>query len=251
MKLNFNKNSALWTAAILHVVIFAVLLLSILIESFLQDKPPHVFQMVSEPLPSEAQPQGNPSMEPMPNFELPEVEPLEIPEPRISNTTAPSSTPVEQPKEEKLISYADFRKKVPEKKSRPRTTTRPNVTVPSINTEQFSANLQSNLITVDTNTTNALTAAERTALQRYGNEISIRLNRAWTKPVNLSGINLETTVMFDVSSSGRISNIRFRPGSGNASFDESVKAAFTSFIPIGPTPTGEGHVFTKSFKMIN
>jgi TonB family protein len=88
-------------------------------------------------------------------------------------------------------------------------------------------------------------------LQRYGDQLNSRLNRAWIKPTNLVGVGLVVTVVFDVSSSGRISNIRLRPASGNPSFDASVKAAFTRVSSGGVTPTGQGHSFTMSFKMVD
>lgn len=257
--MKFNRTPALWTSTILHVIVFAVLLLSMLIEALWPEERPHVFEMVSQPLPSESKPQNNLSTEPLPDFQLPEVEPLKIPPPEAPQAATSPSAPIEQPVdppkvEEKLISIEDFRKIVPAKKNtKPRTTrpSRPNITVPTINTEQFSANLQSSLTTTSENAPSNLTVAERTELQRYGAELNRRLNSAWIKPANLSGINLVTTVVFDVSSSGAISNIRFRLGSGNTSFDESVKAAFIRVGSGDITPTRQSHTFTMSFKMVN
>jgi len=56
--------------------------------------------------------------------------------------------------------------------------------------------------------------------------------------------------VFDVSASGRISNVRLRPASGNSAFDASVLAAFRQVTGIGPTPSGQSHVFTMSFRMV-
>ena len=267
--MKFNQNPALWTSTILHLVVFVVLSLVTLIEALWPKEQPHVFEMVSEPSPNEALAQNNTYTEPLPDFQLPQVEPLVTTKPEIRNAVVPPSKPeiqntvvppskpvekpVEPPKEEKLISYEDFRKKIPEKKTKPSTIrpSRPTVTAPTINTEKFSSNLQSSLTTVQESTSSALTAEERTALQRYGDQLNSRLNRAWIKPENLSGIHLVAIVVFDVSRSGQISNIRFSPSSGNASFDESVKAAFASVFSGGPTPTGQEHTFTMSFKMVN
>ena len=252
-----NRNPALWTSAILHLVIFVVLGLATLIEILLPKEQMHVFEMVSEPSPSEDPGQNRAPVESLPDFSLPEVQPLEIPEPVVPNP-APTRKPVEQPVElpepkETLISYEDFIKENPirQPKTRKLQPSKPTIKVPTINTEKFGINLQSSLTTTDTGSSSTLTAVEQTALQRYGNELNQRLNRAWIKPENLTGINLVTTVVFEVSSSGRISNIQLRPGSGNTSFDESVKAAFLKVGSGGPTPTGQGHTFTMSFKVMN
>ncbi|MGK0176443.1 MAG: outer membrane biosynthesis protein TonB [Lentimonas sp.] len=259
--MKFKRNPAFWTSTILHLVVLVALLLVTLVEAFLPKEQPHVFEMVSEPLANENTQQSRASLEPVPDFSLPEVQPLEIPQPVVSNRAPvekPVERPVEQPVEpaksnEPLMSYEDFIKKNPIKQpktQRPQPS-RPNIKVPTINTEKFGINLQSSLTTADESVSSTLTAVERTALQRYGDQLNSRLNRAWIKPEKFSGINLVTTIVFDVSSSGRISNIRLRPGSGNPSFDESVKAAFLRVGSGGVTPTGQGHTFTMSFKIMN
>ena len=161
--------------------------------------------------------------------------------------------PRPQPTPKPLISAADFFKKNPKKNPKPRKSqpTRPAYQAPTINTSKIQQNLQSNLPTTVHAPSGSLTAAQRTALQRYGDQLNSRLNRAWIKPANLAGVGLVVTVVFDVSSSGRISNIRLRPASGNPSFDTSVKAAFTGVRSGGVTPTGQAHSFTMSFKMVD
>lgn len=255
--MKLNRNPALWTSAILHLVVLAALSLATLIEALLPKEQQHVFEMVSESPPSENARQSNASAESIPDFSLPEVKPLEIPEPVIPNTTPaqkPVTQPVEQPKpKEQLISYADFIKENPIKqpKTKKLQPSRPNIKVPTINTEKFGVNLQSSLTTADASTSSALTEAERTALQRYGDQLNSRLNRAWVKPENLSGINMVATVVFDVSSSGTISSVRLSPGSGNPAFDQSVKAAFLRVGSGGLTPTGQRHTFSMTFKTLN
>ena len=269
--MKLNQNQALWASAILHVVVLVALFLATLVEFFVPKEQPHVFEMVSEPLPDEAMPQNNSSAAPLPDdFSLPEVQPLEIPEftaPTVPQPVEPAVVeqpilePVVEPAKpveparpvEQRMTYEEFLKKNPIKEPKTRRTqpSSPNIKAPTINTEKFGVNLQSSLTTTNESASNTLTALERTALQRYGDRLNGLLNRAWIKPENLSGINLLATVVFDVSSSGNISNIRFRPGSGNASFDESVKAAFIRVGSGGATPTGQGHTFTMSFKMVN
>lgn len=276
--INPNTNSALWSSAILHLALLVAFFLITLIKSFLPKEPLHIFEMVNEPVLDNSVPGGEPKEplpEPAPNFELPEVKPLKIPDPVIPKpelvekpvepaveqaAKPPVKSPVKPPvepaaeaKKEQLVSYADFIKENP-KKPKPRKSqpnNNPNIKAPTINTEKYSANLASKLTTVNDSAASSMSAAERTALQRYGDLLHNRLNSAWIKPESLSGLNLMATVVFDVSSSGRIANIRFQPGSGNASFDESIKAAFLKVVSGGPTPTGQGHTFTMSFRMIN
>ena len=277
----FSVNPAFRASVILHLALIVLLFLITVAKFFLPKEQVHVFEMVSPPAPSNPR-QDSVSAEPLPDLVLPDVKPLEIPtpvvpkvepveppveppvklpveppvkppvEPPVKPPVEPPVKPPVEPKKEKLMSYTDFLKENP-KSSKPRKTqsSKTSLNVPTINTEKFSANLESKLKTVDKGTTNTLTSDERSALQRYGDQLNRRLNSAWMKPANLSGLNLEVTVVFDVSSSGRISNIRFHPGSGNASFDESVKAAFSKVGSGGITPTGQSHTFTMSFKMVN
>ena len=257
-----KKNQSLWTSVILHVALFIALFLSTIVEAFLPKEKLHVFEMVSEPSPQDAAQSSAAPMETPPDLEMPEVKPMDIPDPVMPAPTPPEPAPVKQrpeptpvkpkPKPEpKIMSAADFFKKNPKPDPKPRKPqpTKPAFVAPTIDTSRIQQNLQNNLPTTVHNPSGSLTAAERTALQRYGDQLNRRLNRAWIKPANLAGVGLQVTVVFDVSSSGRISNIRLRPASGNASFDASVKAAFKRVGSGGVTPTGQSHSFTMSFKM--
>ena len=257
--MGIKNNQSLWSSVILHGALIVALFLSTIIEAFLPKEKPHVFEMVSQPSPSNAPQSRSAPTEPPPSLDLPDVKPMDIPDPVISEPapTPPKPSPVvkprPQPTPKPLISAADFFKKNPKKNPKPRKSqpTRPAYQAPTINTSKIQQNLQSNLPTTVHAPSGSLTAAERTALQRYGDQLNSRLNRAWIKPTNLAGVGLVVTVVFDVSSSGRISNIRLRPASGNPSFDTSVKAAFTGVSSGGVTPTGQAHSFTMSFKMVD
>jgi protein TonB len=253
--MGIKNNQSLWSSVILHGALIVALFLSTIIEAFLPKEKPHVFEMVSQPSPSNmAQSRSAPTESP-PSLDLPDVKPMDIADPVMLKPVVkprPQPTPVRAtPKP--LISAADFFKQNPKKnpKPRPPQPTRSVYQAPTINTSKIQQNLQSNLPTTVHAPSGSLTDAQRTALQRYGDQLNSRLNRAWIKPTNLAGVGLVVTVVFDVSSSGRISNIRLRPASGNPSFDTSVKAAFTRVSSGGVTPTGQGHSFTMSFKMVD
>ena len=260
--MGIKNNQSLWSSVILHGALIVALFLSTIIEAFLPKEKPHVFEMVSQPSPSNAAPSPAAPTEPPPSLDLLDVKPMDIADPVILKAAPappksvvkprPQPTPVKAtPKP--LISAADFFKQNPKKNPEPRKSqpTRPAYQAPTINTSKIQQNLQSNLPTTVHAPSGSLTAAERTALQRYGDQLNRRLNRAWIKPANLAGVGLVVTVVFDVSSSGRISNIRLRPASGNPSFDTSVKAAFKPVSSGGVTPTGQAHSFTMSFKMVD
>ena len=253
--MSIKNNQSLWSSVILHGALIIALFLSTIIEAFLPKEKPHVFEMVSQSSPSNAAPSPAAPTNTPPNLELPDVPPMDIADP-VMPEPEPETAPEPlkpTPKPEPLMSLKDFREKNPEKLSKPRKPqpAKPVFVAPTINTSKIQQNLQSNLPTTVHAPSGSLTAAERTALQRYGDQLNSRLNRAWIKPANLAGVGLVVTVVFDVSSSGRISNIRLRPASGNPSFDTSVKAAFTRVISGGVTPTGQAHSFTMSFKMVD
>lgn len=263
-----NKNQSLWTSVILHVALLIALFLSTIVEAFLPKEKPHVFEMVSEPSPQNAAQSRAVPMATPPDLEMPEVKRMDIADPMMPEPTPalpnpvsvvkarPEPTPVRltpKPEPPKLMSLDDFRKKHPEKPPKPPKPApkQPAFIVPKINTSRIQETLQQNLPTQVYHSSASLSTAELKALDRYGAQLNSRLNRAWIKPANLAGVGLVVTVVFDVSSSGRITNIRLRPASGNSSFDTSVKAAFKRVGSVGVTPTGQGHSFTMSFKMVD
>ncbi len=263
-----GKNQSLWTAVILHVAVLLAFFLSTIVEAFLPKEKPHVFEMISQPSPQNAAQSSAAPTEPPPSMEMPDVTPMaDIPDPVLPEPTPapPKPAPVVKPRPTpapvkptpapapKMMSAADFFKDNPQQQPKPHKPqpTKPKFVAPRIDTSNIQQNLQNNLPTTVYNPSGSLSAAERTALQRYGDQLNSRLNRAWIKPANLAGVGLTVTVVFDVSRSGRISNVRLRPASGNASFDASVKAAFKRVGSGGVTPTGQGHSFTMSFKMVD
>ncbi len=261
--MKLNKNQALWTSVILHLVVLMGLFLATIVEAFRPKEKLHVFEMV-EPSGAQSPVQSPASMETPPDFEMPDVKAMDIPDPVLPEpapVTPPTPkavkpTPKPQPVQEspQLMSLDDFRKTNPLKQPKPRKPqpAKPNFKAPKINTDKINQSLRSlTNIAVNDSSSRTLSAAERTALQRYGDQLRSRLNRAWLKPANLAGVGLVVTVVFDVNSSGRISNVRLRPASGHPAYDRSVKNAFSKVASGGVTPTGQGHSFTMSFKMVD
>ncbi|CAA6692754.1 MULTISPECIES: TonB family protein [unclassified Lentimonas] len=262
--MKISKNQSLWASGILHVALLVCLFLTTIVEAFLPKEKPHVFEMISEPSPQQRStpPNDTVPMETPLDLEIPDLEPLDIPDPVMPEPAPvqprPAPTPVkpkppkpEPAKAEPLMSAKDFFKDNPKTaKVRQPTPPKPTYKAPTINTRDIAKQLENNLPT-QVHNSGSVTAAERTAWQRYGDQLNRRLNAAWIKPANLAGVGLTVTVEFDVTSSGRITNIRLRPASGNVSFDASVKAAFSRVGSGGVTPTGKGNSFTMTFRMVD
>ena len=261
-----GRNQALWASVILHLSVLLGFFLFTIVDVFRPKEKLHVFEMVEPPSSAQHSTQSAAPVELPPAFDLPDVEPLNVsdpvlpkPEPVISKPlpkpvkSKPTPKPVPAQQAPQLMSADDFFKNNPRKTPKPRKlqSAKPNFKAPTINTDKISQSLRSlTNIAVNDSSSRTLSSAERSALQRYGDQLNSRLNRAWIKPANLAGVKLGVTVVFDVSSSGRISNVRLRPASGNAAFDRSVKAAFSRVGSGGVMPTGQGHSFTMSFKMV-
>ncbi|MGJ8653637.1 MAG: TonB family protein [Opitutaceae bacterium] len=251
--MNFRKNQAFWTSVILHLVVLFALLLGIIIEAFKPKEKIHVFEMVEPPsdsAPSDSPPQQEPvaDVQPMDLPDLPDFTPIPdpvIPEP---TPTVAKVEPAPTPPKPKTMSYQDFLKQNPQKTPKPPQPTRPKP-APKIDINPGKINVPTTHI--PSSADRALSSQEQDALRRYGAQINARLNRAWVKPANLAGVRLVVEATFSVDASGRITNVRFNPGSGNATFDASVRAAFAKVTSAGPTPTGQGHTFRMSFKMVD
>ena len=256
--MNYRKNQAFWTSVILHLVVVFALLLGVIIETLKpKEEELHVFQMVNPPSQNATQrltppPVTPEQMEPT-DMELTDIPDLaEIPEPTppepVKPAPVPTPTPVKpKPKEPAPMSYKEFLEKNPIKEPKPRQAPvqkpRPEI---KITPDVFRVP-----DAVIPSPSDQSSPQELDALRRYVGQISAMLNRAWVKPGSLAGRDIKVVAIFYVDSSGRISNIRFQPGSGNAAFDTSVKAAFAKIRTAGPTPTGKGQEIRISFNMLD
>lgn len=255
--MEFKKNPALWTSVILHLVVLLAVFLGTLVDLFKPKEKPHVFQMVNPPGAQSSASQAatppdarempvmpiQPDLMPVPAVVMPKPAPV----PKVAPTPKVQPQAVHKPK---TLSYEEFLKQNPiqepvQRKPQPKV----NVKVPHIDTSKVRESLQG-LLQNHSRVDSGMSAAEQDALTQYGARLNSLLNRAWLKPANLAGVRLVATVVFDVSASGRISNVRLRPASGNSAFDASVLAAFRQVTGIGPTPSGQSHVFTMSFRMV-
>jgi len=243
------KDQPFWTSVILHLVVLLALFLATIIETLKPREKPHVFEMVSPPAEqasASAPPAPAPAPPEIPMPELPPVPELaEVPEP----TPPPPepAPPAPAPPRPKVLSYEEFLKENPIREPRPRQTpTRKPVQAPRIEVPKLVA--PSNPSPSATSP-RPLTQQQLSALGKYSAQLRSRIDAAWAKPTSLAGVRVAATVVFDVSASGRVTNARLQPGSGNPAFDQSVLAAFRKVLSAGPTPTGQGHSFTMTFRM--
>ncbi len=144
----------------------------------------------------------------------------------------PKSTPAAPPRQ---LSYDEFIQQHGPPKThapRPRTSTAPRRSAPRIDTH-FNVDLTDAIRT--RGSVSGSSEAARTAVNLYVAALNDQLKSAWQNPQ----LELTTVVEFEVAGNGRISRVRITKGSGNASFDDSVLAAFQEVGSAGPTPDGE------------
>ena len=248
------KDQPFWTSVILHLVVLIALFLATIIETLKPKEKPHVFEMVNAAAPQQsvetpAETPAPPEID-MPELEpVPEIAPAPKPVDRPPEPTRPAPRPAPAKPKPKILTQEEFIRQFgapqPRQQTRP-SPQRPRVTVPKIDVPKLV--LPSNASS-SAETPRSLTQQQMSALGTYSAQLRSRLDAAWAKPSSLAGVKVAATVVFDVSSAGRISNVRLKPGSGNAAFDQSVRAAFRKVASAGPTPTGQGHSFSMTFRM--
>lgn len=249
------KDQPFWTSVILHAVILLGLFLATIVQAFKPKEKPHVFEMVDPPSEvAQSQTVSPPVSEPpleMPDVPLPPVPQVDIPELSPEPVpTKPQETPTPKPNptppKPKVMSYEDFLKQNPIDDPTPRTVKpRKKVDVPRIDVPRLEVPRNSS----PSAPSQELSPSQRSALADFSARLRSKIDAAWAKPGQLAGVKLVASVVFDVSPSGRITNVRLRSGSGNAAFDQSVLAAFRQVGSVGPTPTGQSYTFTLPFRM--
>jgi TonB family protein len=240
------RNQPFWTSVILHLVVLTGLFLGTIMEALKPKEEAHVFEMVSPPAAEQAVEEASVAEPEMQVPELPPVPNLVAPEPEPRPQQQPPEPEPQRPKlitrEEFLKQYGEPKPRQPARQSRPR----PSVTVPQIDVPRL-------VVPSNPSPSNPgpqqLTSAERSALATYNSKLRARIDSAWNKPEGLAGLQIAVTVLFEVSASGRLSNVRLEGRSASPNFDQSVLAAFQRVRSAGPTPTGQSHVFTMTFRL--
>ena len=236
------KDQPFWTSVILHLMVLLALFLVTIVQAFKPKEKPHVFEMVDPPneLSQSQQVAPLPPVDQAP-VKLPPVPKVNTPKPSV-----PTPRPEEKPPKPQIIDYQDFTKEHLKDKPKPRPVApRPDISVHQIDVPKLVIPRSPSA----TSPSPQLSRQQISALADYSSRLRSRIDAAWVKPTQLAGVRLLAEVVFDVSSSGRITNVRLRRGSGNKAFDQSILTAFRNASSAGPTPTGQPHQFSLPFRM--
>ena len=236
------KDQPFWTSVILHLMVLLALFLVTIVQAFKPKEKPHVFEMVDPPneVSESKQAAPQPPVKKAP-VKLPPVPKVNTPKPSV-----PTPRPQEKPPKPQIIDYQDFTKEHLKDKPKPRPVApRPDISVHQIDVPKLIIPRTSS----STIPSPQLSTQQMSALADYSSRLRSRIDAAWVKPAQLAGVRLFAEVVFDVSSSGRIANVRLRRGSGNKAFDQSILTAFRNASSAGPTPTGQSHQFSLPFRM--
>ena len=236
------KDQPFWTSVIRHLMALLALFLVTIVQAFKPREKPHVFEMVDPPneLSQSQQVAPLPPVDQAP-VKLPPVPKVNTPKPSV-----PTPRPAEKPPKPQIIDYQDFTKEHLKDKAKPRPVApRPDISVHQIDVPKLVIPRSPSA----TSPSPQLSRQQISALADYSSRLRSRIDAAWVKPTQLAGMRFVAKVVFDVSPSGQITNVRLHRGSGNAAFDQSIQAAFRSASPVGPTPTGQLHQFSLSFQI--
>ena len=226
------KDQPFWTSVVLHLVVLLALFLVTIVQAFKPKKKPHVFEMVDRPSELSQFQQAAPQP-PAKNA------PLKLPPVPKVNAPKPPSKP-------QIINYRDFTKEHPKDGPKPRPA------APRLDIRVHQIDVPKLIITRTSSSTipsPQLSPQQMSALAAYSSRLRSLIDAAWVKPAQLAGVSFLAEVVFDVSSSGQITNVSLRRGSGNNAFDQSILTAFRNASSAGPTPTGQPHQFSLPFRM--
>ena len=236
------KDQPFWTSVILHLMVLLALFLVTIVQAFKPKEKPHVFEIVDPPneLSQSQQVAPLPPVDQAP-VKLPPVPKVNTPKPSV-----PTPRLEEKPPKPQIIDYQDFTKEHFKDKPKPRPVApRPDISVHQIDVPKLVIPRSPSA----TSPSPQVSRQQISALADYSSRLRSRIDAAWVKPTQLAGVRLLAEVVFDVSSSGRITNVRLRRGSGNKAFDQSILTAFRNASSAGPTPTGQPHQFSLPFRM--
>lgn len=258
-RFSMETRSAFQFSASLHLIFFVSLFAVPWLLSLRQPPPELFFELVS--LPPEGEEVARDPVDPEPEplhrpLEVPELEALrDIPEVdlerlRPAPEPEPQPSPVAQPEPEppQRIRYDEWRQGRDLPNARPAPAPAPRRTpspVPEVST-RVRERLQSALSEIRYDRSNLSASVTADEMAAYISALSSRLQGAF-EPV---GQGLEAEVSFQVSGTGRFSDIRILRSSGNSAFDEAVRRTFQRTQPPGNPPGNRPYTFTLTFRSI-
>ena len=281
-----TKKAALFSG-LLHLSTLLFMVLAVVFTSlFAKKEEPYVFEMVALPESMDTfQPE---SLEPVPDLtlDLPEFEPIEIPQPEpepVVETPPPPEpkpqpevkpepvvqkpppVPVEKPKpveekpkpepvveKPKIISYEDFVKehgKPEAPKVMPKPKPEP-VPTRKIDTSKIEKSLRQSIMSVpELSLTTQSTTADTDAMKRWRSILAAALDREWKKSKTEGTAGRSVRVSFFVSAGGAISSVKIVQSSGMSDLDVIGINTVRSLGSFQPPPTGRGETVTVLLKV--
>ncbi len=252
---------ALWVSVGLHGFALVLIVGFTLYDQLRKEEPIHVFELVSlaeapsvanDP-PAASVPESQPVVEVPPEIEplrVEEVEPLrKAPDtplaPLVKPEPAPAPKPAPAPPPPPKISYEDWARdrKLPEQTQRVQRPPAPQPTPVRIQTG-IRDRLRENMSDLQVENFRATSAREQNQMDSYLDGIRSRLRAAFDP----MGNDLVARVRFQVAANGAIGRVEIIQSSGNPVFDESVQRTFQKVGRLPPPPSGQGHVWTTTFK---
>ncbi|MCG8526423.1 MAG: TonB family protein [Opitutales bacterium] len=243
-----QKVTMYWSLGGHFTVLLALLIFSLITScKRRQNIDPHVFSLVGPPPKPEVEQSPTPPKQPA-KKETPKPKPPKPkPEPPKKDLPKPKVTPVET--KPKTASYDQFLKThdLPEDQPQPQET----VVETRVEDPMREIRQQLNSLMKDGPSEMRPTSeSDMRAMHSYIGKIRGQIDILWQQPKNLPPGEWKAVVEFSVSSTGRISNVKFISKSGQTDFDQSLIRALNRFLTTNPPPDGRNHVFKIPFRMV-
>jgi TonB family protein len=250
MAMQRQTQQSLFLSAFLHVVLLGCAILFFLVEDWLSEPEPVVFELVAgaaAPAPRQ-QPQEAPEDVPLEPLKLPETQPLKPP-PKVPDLPEPVPEPPKpkpEPKPKPTVSYEDWARNrdMPERVQRvQQPKPRPVANVPEIETN-VRDRLEKQLSPIRLQGADISQIESADALQRYLADLRRRIQAAFQP----SGSMLQAEAYFTVSAAGVLTGARIHQSSGDPAFDRSVLRTLQAARTPGPPPGNRDYTFSLVFR---
>ncbi|OYV48444.1 MAG: hypothetical protein B7X06_01345, partial [Verrucomicrobia bacterium 21-51-4] len=93
------------------------------------------------------------------------------------------------------------------------------------------------------------TAVEGARVDSFNSALLRKIDAAWMRPNAVIAEGMSVVVEFEVSSTGKIAQVRIVQSSGNDAIDQSVREAFIKVGNAGKPPHAEGGVYRLRFRV--
>ena len=251
MAMERQTRQSVTISVLIHGGFVALALLFLLLERWLEEPEPVVFELVAgAPAPVSQERPAEPVEEtPLDPLEVPDAEPLK-PLPDVPDLPEPEPEPPPKPKPEpkpepvKTISAEEFfrNRDRPDRVQRVQQPRTKPVTAPEIETNVRDRLAQLPQIQIQGADIGQIESND--ALLRYLAALRQQIQSAFEP----TGSNLQAEAYFTVTAQGRITNARIHKSSGNSEFDRSAIRTLQIARTPGPPPGGRDYTFSLVFR---